>query len=221
MTGNVSSHLPPSRRRITRFIANMARNLASTRFDLPHAAAIESARRSGTPPSHWAEGQANHAPETGLFFSAPLFHSFPWAPRRCMQSKPCDDDRCDAIRWENMAAARSEGFHVLPSSFFRCVVDAVMGHFPFGSLSPLSVFEGVQRLPPLLPRHHWEFSYSISPLPSSPLVSVVSWPVPRPTAAAPREPRMGNSSKGLDRVPRRTIPFRRLPSPPTPYTTKP
>lgn len=135
MTGNVSSHLPPSRRRITRFIANMARNLAATGFDLPHAAAIESAHRSGTPPSHWAEGQANHAPETGLFFSAPLFHSFPRAPRRWMQSKPCDDDRCDAIRWENMAAARSEGFHVFPS-FFRCVLMLSWGIFPFG-LFPL------------------------------------------------------------------------------------
>lgn len=136
MTGNVSSHLPPSRRRITRFIANMARNLAATGFDLPHAAAIESAHRSGTPPSHWAEGQANHAPETGLFFSAPLFHSFPRAPRRWMQSKPCDDDRCDAIRWETWPPPDRRASTCILLLFFVVFLMLSWGIFPFG-LFPL------------------------------------------------------------------------------------
>lgn len=74
MTGNVSSHLPPrNRRRITRFVANVARNLAAT--------AIESAHRL-------AEGQANQASETGarpLNHDASLFHTTPLDAKQTMR----------------------------------------------------------------------------------------------------------------------------------------
>ncbi|KAK0742753.1 hypothetical protein B0T18DRAFT_169594 [Schizothecium vesticola] len=161
MTCNVSSHLPPNRRRITRWIVNVARNLAATGFDLPHAAATESAHRSSTPPSHWAEGQANHVPETGARPQPRPFHSstLPVLPHH---SAGCKANH--AIRCENMAAARSGGFHVFFSSFFLRVFDVVMGYFPRRCFSPASslpsIFEAdisgtgnfhLQSPPPVLP----------------------------------------------------------------------